>query len=370
MKKSIWWVIGIIVVVVAIVSVVSGNSSKNKGTSDAIRIGVSLPLTGSLAFAGEGYKIGLMAAQKKIEAEGGINGKKIDFIIEDNAYDPKISLSTFEKLRTADPDIYIITGSVPASVVSPVAEQADVPVLVSMSFSNTQAKFQNQVSFYPTATEDITATVKTMVANKMSKVAVVYLNSDYGLAMMKVFREQAVSKGIDIVYEDTFLGSDANFQTQLTKAIASKPQAIFVVAINSLPVVKQLKTFKSGITIYTNNPATSGSLIYKDKEAFDGVYATAFRTTIPGTPEFTRIRAEVGTSSPNDSFGYTAAGYDNLMAIAEVLKKNPDAGEFVKTFASYGSFTGINGTFELNSRDVSIPLYPVLFKDGVLKGVK
>ncbi len=245
-----------------------------------------------------------------------------------------------------------------------------MPVLVSMSFSDTQSKFQNQASFYPTATEDITATVKTMVANKVSKVAAVYLNSDYGQAMMKVFREQAASKGINIVYEDAFLGSDTNFQTQLSKTIASKPQAIFVVAINSLPVVRQLKTFKSGIAIYTNNPATSGSLIYKDKDAFDGVYATAFKTTIPGTPEFARIRAEVGTSSPNDSFGYTAAGYDNLMAIAAVLKRNPNAKEFVKTFSSYGSFTGINGTFDLNSRDVSIPLYPVLFKDGELREIR
>ncbi len=369
MNIKIAWIVGVIVIVV-IIWAISAGSNNTKKASDTVTIGVSLPLTGSLAFAGEGYRMGLVAAQKKVESEGGINGKKIEFVIEDNVYDPKLSISTFEKLRSAKSDIYIITGSVPTSAVSPIAEKAGVPVLVSMSFSDTQSKFQNQASFYPTATEDITATVKTMVANKVSKVAVVYLNSDYGQAMMKAFREQAASKGINIVYEDTFLGSDTNFQTQLSKTIASKPQAIFVVAINSLPVVKQLKTFKSGIAIYTNNPATSGSLIYKDKDAFEGVYATAFKTTIPGTPEFARIRAEVGTSSPNDSFGYAAAGYDNLMAIAAVLKKNPNANEFVKTFSSYGSFTGINGTFELNSRDVSIPLYPVVFKGGVLSEVK
>lgn len=369
MSKSTKLVLGVIIIILILWGISVGTKKAEK-QSDTVTIGVSLPLTGSLAFAGEGYKMGLEAAKRKIDAEGGINGKKLKLVYEDNAYDPKISLSTFEKLRTAGSDIYLITGSVPTSAVSPVAEQAGVPMFDSMSFSNTQAKFQHQVSFYPTAPEDIKATVKTMAANKVSKVAVVYLNSDYGLAMMESFRKMAGEKGIQIVYEDKFLGSDTNFQTQLSKAIAAKPQAIFVVAINSLPVVKQLKTFKSGIAIYTNNPATSGSLIYKDKDAFDGVYATAFKTAIPGTPEFAKIRTEVGTSSPADTFGYTAAAYDNLMAIAAVLKKNPDPKQFVQAFASYGPFAGINGTFDLTSRDVSIPLYPVYFKDGVLSEVK
>ena len=123
MKKSIWWVIGI-VIILFIIWGVSAGSNKTKKDSDTVRIGVSLPLTGALAFAGEGYNIGLFAAEKKIEAEGGINDKKIDFVIEDNAYDPKLSISTFEKLRQADPDIYIITGSVPTSAVSPIAEKA------------------------------------------------------------------------------------------------------------------------------------------------------------------------------------------------------------------------------------------------------
>jgi branched-chain amino acid transport system substrate-binding protein len=366
MKKIIWVVV---VLVIVLIIVVSSTDSK-KTARNSFVIGVSTPTTGPIAFAGESYMKGLEVAAKKINDEGGIQGKPVSFVVEDNANEAKASLSSFDKLRYDNPDMYIITGSVPSAAVSPVADRAGIPLFISMSFSNTQATFQNQVSFYPTATGDAQATAVTMSANKVSKVAIMYLNTDYGQAVLKAFKAEAASKGITIVSEDSFLATDTTFSTQISKALATKPDAVFVIAINALPVIKSLKTFSAQMAIYTNNPAVSGSLIYKDPATFDGVYLTGYKSTIPGTAEYAKIRSEVGSSSPRDTLGYTAAAYDNLMAIAAVLKKNPNTAEFVRAFSTYGSFSGINGTYSLSSRDISIPLYPVVFKNGVLSEVK
>ena len=370
MNKPAKIIVGVIVLALVVWGIAANVGRKSEQAKDSFTIGVSTPLTGPIAFAGESYKKGLEAAAKKINTAGGVNGKPVSFVYEDNANEAKMGLSSFDKLRADNVDMYLITGSVPSAAISPVADQAGIPLFVSMSFSNTQAKFQNQVSFYPTALGDAQVTVATMVANKVSKVAVMYLNTDYGQAVLSAFKSLAASKGIIVVSEDSFLASYTDFKTQISKALAAKPQAVFVVAINSLPVIKQLKATKTPIAIYTNNPAVSGSLIYKDLATFEGVYLTGYKSTIPGTTEYAKIRSEVGTSSPNDTMGYTAAGYDNAMAIAAVLAKNPNPGDFVKSFSTYGSFVGINGVYDLSSRDISIPLYPVVFKNGTLQEVK
>lgn len=365
MKKIIWG-IPIVVVIVVIIALAGGRKEESK----TFRIGVSTPTTGPIAFAGEGFITGLKAAQKKINETGGINGRNLELLIQDNANEAKATLASFEKLRQSKPDVYLISGTVPAAAVSPVADQAGIPLFVSMSFANTQAKFENQVSFYATVGDEVGAIMKSMVANKHMKIAVIYLNTDYGQAVLSAFKAEAARNGIIITSEDSFLATDASYTTQITKALASKPQAVFLIALNQIPIIKQLKTFKSGVGIYANNQGTSGNLINVDPATYEGVYLTGYASTIPGTPEYAKIRTELGTTTTNNTFGYAAAACDNLMAIAAVLKKDPDTANFVKNFSSYGSFVGVNGTYELTSRNISIPLHPVLFKGGVLMEVK
>jgi ABC-type branched-subunit amino acid transport system substrate-binding protein len=167
-----------------------------------------------------------------------------------------------------------------------------------------------------------------------------------------------------------YLSGNSDFSTPLTKIVATRPQALYIVGVNVTPIIRQFKTYRTGVAIYTNNVPVSGNLIFTDTVAFDGVHLTGFKSTIPGTDQYIRIRQEIPTANATNTLGYSAAAYDDLMAIRAIMTKDPDPKNFVKTFTTLGSFDGINGGYNFTGKFVSMPLYPVVFKNGVLYEVK
>lgn len=65
-----------------------------------IRIGAIDPLTGPFAAYGEPVRDGMLLAVDEINAKGGINGRKIELLLEDDGGDPKVSVNAFTKLAT------------------------------------------------------------------------------------------------------------------------------------------------------------------------------------------------------------------------------------------------------------------------------
>ncbi len=368
MKKLLWWIV-VIIAAILVITYAKSNKSNSGSSASTFKIALSAALTGPAAFAGENYLNGLHAAQKKINADGGINGKPIEFLIEDNKYEAATGLSAYQKLVTQKPDVFIQTGSPAVAAVSPVAEKDGQPIFVAVNFADVS---QNHlaVSFYPTTHDDSVATVSDLKLNKISKIALLYLNGEYPVAQAKSLKAVLAEQGINVVGEEMFLNGTSDYSTPLAKIIATKPQAIYTIGINVTPIIKQFKTYKTDIAIYTNNVSVSGNLIFADKDTFDGVHLTGYKSTIPGTDQYIKIRQEIPTASATNTLGYSAAAYDDLMAIRAIMAKDPDPKKLAQTFAALGKFDGINGGYDFTSRSVGMPLYPVIFKNGVLTEVK
>ncbi|GKT37072.1 Leu/Ile/Val-binding protein like protein, partial [Aduncisulcus paluster] len=92
----------------------------NQSKDDVIKIGAILPLTGDAAAWGIPPKNAALLAVEQINADGGINGKKLELIVEDGGCDPKMGVSAINKLLSVDKPIAVV-GAVCSAVTLAIA---------------------------------------------------------------------------------------------------------------------------------------------------------------------------------------------------------------------------------------------------------
>jgi len=349
------------------------NTNQQPTAKRSIKIGVSAPLTGASAFIGTSYLDGLKMAQKEINDRGGVNGRSIELLIEDNQNLAKEGINSLNALMLKNPDLILTTMSVPSVAISPLVKESGKPLFVSVVFADVISKNNNAVSFFPRTADDAAAIIPAMLKNKVKTVGVIYLKSEYGQASFDGFKTEAEKAGIKIVAAESFLGDTNDYATPLLKLKGSNPDAIYVIAINAIPVVKGIKSNNIKAAIYNNLIPVFGSLVYKDPTTFEGTYLTAPKVAIAGTPEYESFRAKAaaaGLKLDNNTLGYTSVAYDNLQSIAKVFAQDSDAKNFVSNFSKLGTMAGVNGTYTLTGRDVGMPVYPVKMEKGKLVEIK
>ena len=368
------WIVVILLVILGAFYTFSrtGDNSPTPTTGEPIKIGVSVGLTGSAAFIGESYYAGLKVAQQEINDAGGIDGQLIEFDVQDNKNLAQDGLSAFRALELKRPDLIIQTMSAAAVPVAPVAKQSGIPLFVSMVFADVLSTNDNAVSFFPKPSDDAQATIADLKSSGVKKVGIAWVNTEYGKASLDAFTAEAAKAGISIIASESFLSDTKDYATPVLKVTNTNPEAIYLIALNSIPLIDQIKLKTNHPTIYTNLIPLFGSLIYKNPQTFEGVHLTAPLVSIPGTPEYQSFRQKMTgiIDLDKNTFGYTSIAYDNLYAIAATLKKDPSSQNFVQTFTSLDEFKGVNGTFNLTRRDVGMKIYPVVFKNGLIEEVK
>ncbi|MGB6103975.1 MAG: ABC transporter substrate-binding protein [Pusillimonas sp.] len=123
--------------------------------SDVIKIGAVLPMTGNAAVFGEKFQQAYTMAVEEINAAGGVNGKKLQLVIEDSQEKPQIGKTATEKL-VSDKEILVLTGGRSSGVTlveAQVAEENQVPYLIDHGSSDlaTRSNYEYVFRMNPTA---------------------------------------------------------------------------------------------------------------------------------------------------------------------------------------------------------------------------
>src|SRR5437588_759450 len=129
---------------------------------DTIKIGVTQPLTGAFAASGNYVAQGAKLAEEAINAAGGVLGKKIELIVEDNKSNPTEAAATAEKLIVKDkvPVMLGAWGSGLTLAIMPKLEEYKVPMVVETSSSAKIKASGGDTVFVTTAVEQITLILK------------------------------------------------------------------------------------------------------------------------------------------------------------------------------------------------------------------
>jgi branched-chain amino acid transport system substrate-binding protein len=257
---------------------------------DTVKIGVTQPLTGAFAASGNYVTEGARLAEEEINKAGGVLGKKIELIVEDNKSNPTEAVATAEKLIVKD-KVPVMMGAWSSTLtlaVMPKLEEYKVPMLVETSSSGKITTSGNPYVFRISPTSEMEAKAFTPLFQSLGikKADFLATNNDFGLGASKEFSEAAQRAGVEIGVKETMDPKATDFSAQLAKIKASGADTLFVTtAVEQITLIlKQAKDQQLTARIITTGGSNSpDQLIAQAGEAANGSFHLVFFT--PWFPE-------------------------------------------------------------------------------------
>lgn len=320
--KKLWIGIGIILIIAA---ALAGCVQPEK-PKEEIKIGVMTPLTGDVASWGEMQKRATDLALEEINAAGGINGRKVKVIYEDDRADPKEGVNAFKKLVDVD-KVPIVVGA-PASgvtlAVAPIANQANVVLLSSGSTAIDVGKAGPYV-FRIMPSDEVQSSIMANWAWDLGyrKVAIFYVENSWGRGLMEAFNKEFSAKGGAIVTVEAADPDASDFRTQLTKIKSLNPDAIFapLYTRGAGLMIKQARELGLKQQILGADVYDTPELIQAGGTAVEGVLYTTFGQ-YQGS-EYQAIAKKYKEKYGIDMEAYATYCYDAFVIAVEAIKKIP-----------------------------------------------
>jgi branched-chain amino acid transport system substrate-binding protein len=152
---------------------------------ETIKVGMSAPFSGGLSLLGQSVRDGVEVAVGEINDQGGVGGRKLQFIAEDDGYEPMRTIASARKLVEQDKVVALlgVTGTAPSSALLPFVTESKTPMLFPYAFSHSLTTPLNHDVF--TTLPEVRVQM-VVLANyilntlKQTKVAAIYQNDDFG----------------------------------------------------------------------------------------------------------------------------------------------------------------------------------------------
>ena len=324
---------------------------------DTIKIGVTQPLTGAFAASGNYVAQGAKLAEEAINTAGGVLGKKIELIVEDNKSNPTEAAATAEKLIVKDkvPVMLGAWGSGLTLAIMPKLEEYKVPMVVETSSSGKITTSGNPYIFRISPTSEMEAKAFTPLFKSLGikKADFLSTNNDFGLGAAKEFSEAATAQGVQVGVRETMDPKATDFSAQLAKIKASGGDTVFVTtAVEQITLIlKQAKDQQLGARIITTGGSNSPEqLIQQAGEAANGslhlVFFTPWFTDAVKNPDVANKFVAAWNEKKYPVGGLTEGfrGWDGIHVIVEGIKAAGKADSEAITTALWGvKVKGING---------------------------
>jgi len=200
--------------------------------AETIKIPVPSPYTGQLASFGEGVKNGALLKGEEINAAGGINGKNVEIILEDELCDPKEAANVATKIAN-DPAISVVVGHLCSSATLaalPIYREAKLPA-ISPASTNVNIGKMSPFYFRNVYKDDFQGLFLAKYINSVrgyKNIVIFYEVNDYSMGLMLAFMKEAQKLGIKIIGTEAYASDSTDFKPQLTKFKMMKPDAIFI----------------------------------------------------------------------------------------------------------------------------------------------
>jgi branched-chain amino acid transport system substrate-binding protein len=217
----------------------------------SVKVGIVLPLTGSMAKFGEIENQSFKMALEEINAAGGINGKKLELLIEDTTGRPDVGRSVAEKLITKD-KVVMIGGGYSSSVTyatAGVCQQNQMPFLVNTGSADKITssgwdyvyRLNPPVSKYASAVESLMTEVV-----KPKTVAILHENSLFGSKGAKSFSKTCGKLGIKVVLKEGYEHGGIDYKPVLSKIKQLNPDIVYMISyiMDASLLMKQAKEMK------------------------------------------------------------------------------------------------------------------------------
>lgn len=350
----------------------------SKKTSDTIKIGGIFPLSGSVAVYGTECRNGVELAINEINAAGGIDGKMLELVAEDDEGSPEKSVNAYKKLVTKD-KCSIIIGSLTSGCTAAISSlaQAQKVLLLAPAATQTDITDAGDYVFRACFIDPFQGTVGGKFALEdlgAKNAAVLYdVQNDYSIGLYENFKVVFEQGGGKVVAEESYSTGDKDFNAQLTKIKTTNPDVVYLpdyygtVAL----IAKQLRAQGINAPI-VGADGWDGIIDNAGDEVLNGFYSNHYAADSTDGKVVTFVnsyKAKYGSTPVS----FAALGYDCVYLLKDAIgaAKSADSttlkDQLMKTNGAY--VTG-NLTFDAKRNPVkSAVMLEIVKQDGKLAPV-
>ncbi len=359
-----------------------GQAKESSGSSsDSIKVGVNLELSGGVASYGESLASGIDLAVDEINKNGGVDGKKLELIKVDNKSDAAEATNGAIKLTSQDKVAAIIGAATSGDTVAQ-AEIANGNKTVLLTPSGTAPNVTvndkgklNEFVFRTSFIDPFQGTVAANFATKELKVknAAIFEDSasDYAKGLAASFKETFEKAGGKVVAEEAYVGKDTDFRATLTRIKAKNPEFIFIPGFYEEVglIVKQARELGIDVPLVGADGWDSPKLIeLAGAEALNNSFITTHYS--PEDPDqkiqkfVSAYKEKNGGNLPN---AFNALGYDTVYLLADAIKRagSTDSTKIKDALAETKDLSLVTGTVTIDKNHNPSKSATILeYKDG------
>lgn len=340
MKKRNLSILVIIIIIVVIVLVIAFMPKPN---TNPIKIGIIGHFSGEYAEYGIPMKKAAELYIQEVNNKGGINGRNIQLIIENDGTDATKAASAINKLINIDKVDYILSaqGSGATSVIVPIIQNNNKILMITLGSAPGIPKNKDYVfrSVVPDNQQgsEIVRFIKDDLNSK--KISGLYVNDAYGVGIKEIINNNLNTQ------TEMFEANDKDFKTQLLKIKQNNPDTLVIVARNEFPnILRQIEELNINVNIIASE-TFKGMEIKESEDYAEGIFVPFTQDPIDYVDFTNKYKLEYNQEpSP-----YSMYAYDGTAALIKAIDYANDNVDDVKTKLKTIHFNGASGEVGFDS---------------------
>lgn len=365
-QKWIWSLIGAGAIVAAAVAVFLILGMQREGP---IKIGTILSLSGPGSQTGQSIRDGMLLAVDEINSWGGVEGRKIELVIEDSKTTAREGKRAFKKIEAGeDPVLYVSCLSSVSTALAPLAE-ANKVVLIGLSVTAKEFTKQNEWVFryFPTTEFEVPPVLSILKRSGIKRLGVLCQNDEFGRSVSSLIRSKFEKTGGTVKIEP-FDVKGADLRPHIEKL--KEMEAIYVAGFpsNLVKAIRRLAEEHFGGLVIASNGASRPSI--RSMPEANGVYVAAPIVYDPNFLFAKQVKEKYEAKYGKTFNHIVANGYDFVKLLEGLLDDKEISRKSVKTSFEEGFiYPGIFGSLDISpgQQDICFLLHPARIVNGELE---
>ena len=341
-----------------------GNANNAGATGDTIKIGGLAPLTGDVSVYGVAVDNGGKMAVEEINADGGVLGKQIEYIVYDEKGDATEAVNAYNKLVQSD-NVVAIVGDVTSKPTLAVAQQAakdKIPLITaSGTAENITQAGENifRACFIDPFQGELMASYASKKLEKKTAAIIYNISDDYSKGLYEAFEAAAGDLGIEVVQVEGYGKGTVDFKAQLTNIKSKNPDVIFLPVYYQDVALIAVQAKELGIEAQFLGAdgwdGVIGQVDESNMDAVNGAYFCSQYSAQSDDPNLQAFLSKYKETYGMDASQFAVLGYDAMKMLAQAISEagSTDSAAITSAMAAI-DFTGLTGhmTFDENRNPV------------------
>lgn len=304
-------------------------AAKQGVTDTEILIGDILPLTGPPALLGVAHNLGVKAAVAEVNAAGGINGRQVRLVSEDDGYVPSRTIQGVRKLLNNDKVFALtsISGTAQAQAAMPLIKKSGIPAMAPIT--TYEGLYDPVIPNVYVVGYDMAQSVAELVSQMASrypgkKWALISQDDEYGENVRHGFEQVEKEKGLEVVSRQVFKKGQTDFSSEILRVKQAGAEILMAggVLAENVTMIRELERIGHkipvGVTYVSRVPASAKMMGASAENVYTVDYV--YLETAPEAQEFmAKLGKYLSEEERSKVNRYTFTGYGAARALFDAI---------------------------------------------------